>query len=338
VETVSLALAAGLVAAFNPCGFALLPSYLALLINGEGTGTGVWRALRLSTAMTAGFVTVFGLFGLVISILTTSVQRYLPWVTVVIGVALVVLGVRLLSGRELALRIPRLSVGGPSGSLAALYGYGASYAVASLSCTVAPFLAVTGLVGGGGGLGTGLAAFIAYGIGMGLVVGALSMLVALAHESVVGRTRRLLPHISRISGGLLLVAGVYVAYYGWYELRVNAGAGAEDPIVGTATELQGAVSNWIEQLGIGWVAVFSLSFWAWRACTSGPGGGAGSSRTKLVRTLRQSANASRTVLNADPRPRGLRGLGNAVLPRPLATTAHHDQIAVPQVVPERGPA
>jgi cytochrome c biogenesis protein CcdA len=254
VETVSLALAAGLVAAFNPCGFALLPSYLTLLIGGDGTGVGVWRALRLSTAMTAGFVTVFGVFGLVISVLTTSIQRYLPWVTVVIGVALVVLGVRLLGGRELVLRVPRLSVGGPSGSLVALYGYGASYAVASLSCTVAPFLAVTGLAGGGG-VGTGIAAFVAYGVGMGLVVGVMSMLVALAHESVVGRTRRVLPYVSRISGGLLLAAGLYVAYYGWYELRVNAGAGAEDPIVGTATELQGAVSTWIEQLGVGWVAV-----------------------------------------------------------------------------------
>ncbi|MFD0857139.1 cytochrome c biogenesis CcdA family protein [Actinomadura adrarensis] len=254
METVSLALAAGLVAAFNPCGFALLPSYLTLLISGDGAGAGVWRALRLSTAMTAGFVTVFGVFGIVIAVLTTSIQRYLPWVTVVIGVALVVLGVALLSGRELLLRVPRLSVGGPSGSLVALYGYGASYAVASLSCTVAPFLAVTGLAGGGG-FGTGLAAFVAYGIGMGLVVGALSMLVALAHESVVGRTRRILPYVSRISGGLLLAAGIYVTYYGWYELRVNAGAGADDPIVGAVTELQGMVTRWIEQLGFGWVAV-----------------------------------------------------------------------------------
>jgi cytochrome c biogenesis protein CcdA len=254
MERVSLALAAGLVAAFNPCGFALLPSYLTLLIAGPGTG-GVRRALRLSTAMTAGFITVFGTFGLVISVLTTSIQQYLPWVTVVVGLVLVVLGVRLLAGRELVLRLPRLSVGGPSGSLAALYGYGASYAVASLSCTAAPFLAVTGLVSGGIGFATGLAAFVAYGIGMGLVVGLLSMLVALAHDSAVARTRRLLPYISRTSGALLVPAGLYVSYYGWYELRVNAGAVADDPIVGAATELQGALSDGIERLGPGWVAV-----------------------------------------------------------------------------------
>lgn len=254
METVSLALAAGLVAAFNPCGFALLPSYLALLVAAPGAG-GVWRALRLSAAMTAGFVTVFGAFGLVISVATTSIQEYLPWATIVIGLALAVTGVWLLTGRELLVRLPRLNVGGgPSGSLLALYGYGASYAVASLSCTVAPFLAVTGLVSGSGGVVEGLAAFVAYGVGMGLVVGLLAMMVALTREAAVTRLRRLLPYVSRVSGGLLLPAGVYIVYYGWYELRVNAGGAADDPVVGAATEIQGALSDRLDMIGIGWVA------------------------------------------------------------------------------------
>ncbi|MFI0444411.1 cytochrome c biogenesis CcdA family protein [Actinomadura sp. 6N118] len=254
METVSLALAAGLVAAFNPCGFALLPSYLALLVAAPGAG-GVWRALRLSAAMTAGFVTVFGAFGLVISVATTSIQEYLPWATIVIGLVLLVTGVWLLTGRELLVRLPRLNVGGgPSGSLLALYGYGASYAVASLSCTVAPFLAVTGLVSGSGGIVEGLAAFVAYGVGMGLVVGLLAMMVALTREAAVTRLRRLLPYVSRVSGGLLLPAGVYIVYYGWYELRVNAGGAADDPVVGAATEIQGALSDRLDMIGIGWVA------------------------------------------------------------------------------------
>ncbi|KAB2339817.1 cytochrome c biogenesis CcdA family protein [Actinomadura rudentiformis] len=254
METVSLALAAGLVAAFNPCGFALLPSYLALLVAAPGAG-GVWRALRLSAGMTAGFVTVFGAFGLVISVATTSIQEYLPWATIVIGLALTVTGVWLLTGRELLVRLPRLNVGGgPSGSLLALYGYGASYAIASLSCTVAPFLAVTGLVSGTGGIVEGLAAFVAYGVGMGLVVGLLAMMVALARDAAVTRLRRLLPYVSRVSGGLLLPAGVYIVYYGWYELRVNAGGAADDPVVGAATEIQGALSERLDMIGIGWVA------------------------------------------------------------------------------------
>ncbi|MEU8798430.1 cytochrome c biogenesis CcdA family protein [Spirillospora sp. NPDC048819] len=253
METISLALAAGLVAAFNPCGFALLPSYLTLLIATPGAG-GVWRALRLSAAMTAGFVTVFGAFGLLVSVLTTSIQQYLPWVTIVVGVALIALGGWLVTGRELLLRLPRVQAGGLSGSLAGLYGYGVSYAVASLSCTIAPFLAVTGLVSGGTSIVGGLAAFAAYGVGMGLVVGLLSMLVALARDAAVARTRRILPYVSRVSGGLLVLAGLYVVYYGWYEVRVNAGGSADSPVVGAATEIQGAVSGWVDQIGIWWIA------------------------------------------------------------------------------------
>lgn len=234
MDDLALALAAGLVAAFNPCGFALLPSYLALLLAGPG---GLRRALRLSAAMTAGFVTVFGSFGLLISLVAAPLQRYLPWATIVIGIALLLLGVWLLAGRELLVRVPHLKAGGPAGSFAALYGYGASYAVASLSCTIGPFLAVTGLASGTGNVLDGLAAFVAYALGMGLIVAVLSLLVAFAREAAVLRLRRLLPYVSRASGALLLAAGLYVTYYGWYELRVLDGAAADDPVVRAFAEV-----------------------------------------------------------------------------------------------------
>jgi cytochrome c biogenesis protein CcdA len=257
MDDLTFALAAGLLAAFNPCGFALLPSFLLLLVSGPG---GTLRALRLSAAMTAGFVTVFGVAGLLIGVVTAPIQQHLPWFTMVIGAGLVLLGGRLLSGRELEVPIPRLKAGGPGGSLLGLYGYGASYAVASLSCTIAPFLAVTGLVAGDGNLLTGVGAFLAYGVGMGLVVGLLALLVAMAQDAVVRRTRAVLPYVSRVSGALLLVAGAYVAYYGWYEVRVNAGDSADDPLVSTVAELPGEIANRLDALGAGWIAaVFALT-------------------------------------------------------------------------------
>ncbi|NRQ35805.1 cytochrome c biogenesis protein CcdA [Nonomuraea sp. NN258] len=246
----ALAVAAGTVAAFNPCGFAMLPAYLTLLISGDGPRRGpVGRALTLSAAMTAGFVTVFGLFGLVVSVLAVSVGRWLPWVTIVIGVGLTALGVWLLSGRELLLRVPGVASGRPAASLPSLFWYGVSYAVASLSCTVGPFLAVTSASLSGAGLLGGVAAFVAYAAGMGLVVAVLSLAVALARAAAVARVRRVLPYVSRISGGLLVLAGLYVAYYGWYELRVFAGGAADDPIVGAVVAAQGVVSGWVAAVG-----------------------------------------------------------------------------------------
>jgi cytochrome c biogenesis protein CcdA len=278
VDDLTLALAAGLVAAFNPCGFALLPSYLALLIAGPG---GLRRALRLSAAMTAGFVTVFGAFGIVIAVATAPIQEHLPWATLVIGAVLVALGGWLLSGRELLVRVPRLRAGGPAGSFAALYGYGASYAVASLSCTVAPFLAVTGLVSGGGGVLNGLAAFVAYALGMGLVIGLLSMLVVLARESAVLRMRRVLPYVSRASGALLILAGAYIAYYGWYELRVLSGEAAQDPVVGAVTGVQGTITGRLDAIGVRPIAaafaaviLLALAVRRFRRSPEGPADGA----------------------------------------------------------------
>lgn len=250
----ALALTAGMVAAFNPCGFAMLPAYLSLLINDQGAGP-VRRALILSAAMTAGFVTVFGLFGFVVTVLAVSVGGRLPWATLVIGAVLVGLGLWLLSGRELLLRLPGLATGRPTTSPLSLYGYGVSYASASLSCTVGPFLAVVSAGLSGGGVTGGVAAFATYALGMGSVITALSLAVALARAAVVARLRRLLPYVSRTSGALLTLAGLYVLYYGWYELRVFAGADADDPIVGAATAVQAAVAGWVAWLGPGWIGV-----------------------------------------------------------------------------------
>jgi cytochrome c biogenesis protein CcdA len=70
MDDITFALAAGLLAAFNPCGFALLPSFLVLVVSGPG---GVLRALRLSAAMTAGFVTVFGVAGVLIGLVAAPI-------------------------------------------------------------------------------------------------------------------------------------------------------------------------------------------------------------------------------------------------------------------------
>jgi hypothetical protein len=48
--------------------------------------------------------------------------------------------------------------------------------------------------------------------------------------------------MNRIAGGLLVVAGAYVAYYGWYEIRVLNGA-TGDPIIDRGIEIQRWLQN-----------------------------------------------------------------------------------------------
>ena len=251
-----LAFAAGMIAALNPCGFAMLPAYLALVVNGEQTSRprAVGRALTATAAMAVGFLTVFGLFGLLTVSAASTVQQYAPYLTLVVGVVLVALGLWLLSGRELtALRWNSARLGSrwtPTARLGSMFGYGVGYAVASLSCTIGPFLAVTGSSLRTGSLLDGVLVYVAYAAGITLVVGVLAVAVALANSALIDRIRRVLPYLNRTSGAVLIVVGLYVGYYGLYEIRLFHGGGsAQDPIIGAAGRIQRALAGWVYQHG-----------------------------------------------------------------------------------------
>lgn len=269
-----LAFGAGLVAALNPCGFAMLPGYLALVVRGQGAGqtAAVGRALAASAAMGAGFVTVFGGFGLLTVSAASRVQRYLPYVTVLIGIALVALGVWLLSGRELTVLLPKPRWA-PTRRLGSMFGYGLSYAVASLSCTIGPFLAVTGAGLQAGSVVGAVALYAAYVGGFTLVVGVLAVAAALAGTAVVDRMRRIVPYVNRISGALLVVVGLYVGYYGLYEIRLFwANGSPDDPVIAAAGRVQGALAGWVHRHGawpwaVALAALLLVTLLAWRGAS-----------------------------------------------------------------------
>ncbi|MDO8143139.1 cytochrome c biogenesis CcdA family protein [Isoptericola sp. 178] len=252
----ALALGAGLVAAVNPCGFALLPAYLATLVRpDDGRAAAVGRALRSTAALTLGFVAVFGAFGLVVAPVASSVQRWLPVFTLVLGVVLAAAGVWVLTGRGLpGLRLLRTGSGRPlTDRWWSVVGFGASYALASLTCTIAPFLAVVVTAFRAGSVAEGVALFATYAAGMALLVGTAAVVVAVAGAGVVSRARGAGPVLARVGGGILVVAGLYVAWYGFWELRVlHAGAGTDPVVEGAA-----AVQRWLASAaeGLGWVGL-----------------------------------------------------------------------------------
>jgi cytochrome c biogenesis protein CcdA len=267
-DLIGLAFAAGLVAALNPCGFAMLPAYLALVVRGntteDGAARAVGRAVAATVAMTLGFLVVFGVFGLLTVSLASTVQRYMPFVTIVIGFALVVLGLLLLFGRELAVAQPnRLARSGswaPTRRLGSMFGYGVGYAIASLSCTVGPFLAVTGAGIGATSTVSRIWVYLAYAAGFALIVGALAVAAALAGSTLVDRMRRILPYVNRIGGAVLILVGLYVGYYGLYEVRLfHAGGSPTDPVITAAGRLQGAIAGWVHRNGAWpWIVLLAV--------------------------------------------------------------------------------
>ncbi|OEU91813.1 cytochrome C biogenesis protein [Streptomyces abyssalis] len=255
----ALALTAGMLAAVNPCGFALLPAYLSLLVLGDDSpsrGAAVGRALAATAAMTLGFAAVFGVFGLVVAPVASQVQQHLPWFTVVFGLLLAGTGVWLLTGRELPALLPKVRrAPGVTRSVPSMALFGGAYAVASLGCTIAPFLAIVVSAFRTGSTAGGLLLFGAYAAGMGAVVGTAALAVALARTSTVGRLRSLGAVASRLGGGLLVLVGAYTAYYGWYEIRaLSGGSLSGDPVIEFAGTMQRTLAAALEWTGIPVVA------------------------------------------------------------------------------------
>ncbi len=62
---------------------------------------------------------------------------------------------------------------------------------------------------------------VTYAIGMGLVITALTVAIALARDSVVRVLRSSMRHVDRVAAVLMVVMGAYVAWYGIFSLRVR---------------------------------------------------------------------------------------------------------------------
>ncbi len=194
---------------------------------------------------------VFGAFGLAVAPAADWLRPRLPWLTVTLGVLLALAGCWLLAGRRLPaprpLRAaPRLTRTWPSMVL-----FGAAYALTSLSCAIAPFLAIVVTSLRAGSPLRGLALFGAYALGMALVVGVAALAVALLRGRVVARLRGAGAWAPRLSGLVLVVAGGYVAWYGWYEVRLAQGRydAFTDPVIRAAAEVQQTVVKAVDTLG-----------------------------------------------------------------------------------------
>ncbi len=225
------AFGAGMVSAANPCGFALLPAYVGLVL---GVGPGqrsrplarFARAAQLSLAMTIGFVLVFGLVGGAIAFGARALVGVLPWLGLGIGVVLTFAGVwfgfggavNVSLGARLAPQLDR------SSGMRGFTAFGIAFALASLSCTLPVFLAVLGssiLVPGLGNLALQL---LAYSLGMASVVALATFLVAGFQGVAAGKLAALGRPMRVIGAVLLTVAGAYVTYY-WLTIGGLAPAG-----------------------------------------------------------------------------------------------------------------
>jgi cytochrome c-type biogenesis protein len=219
------AFAAGMASAVNPCGFALLPTYLGLYLGTATADRRAWpaqlkRALLVSVTMTGSFVLLFGAAGIVLSAAGGVIGPLLPWLSIGVGVLLVLAGGRLLAGGSLTAQ-PAERLADALGSAAGQTGfrgyaaYGVAFALSSLGCTLPLFLTVvgTGISQTGGGFFVRIQGLLLYALGMGLVVATLTVMVAFVGRGVLAPVRGVGRVIQPLGAVLLLATGGYIVYY-----------------------------------------------------------------------------------------------------------------------------
>jgi cytochrome c-type biogenesis protein len=227
---VGFAFVAGMVAAVNPCGFAMLPAYLGIYLGsaeerakrGGILSGALTRALWVSAMVTLGFIILFGIAGILLSIATSTIAQYLPWMGLIIGAILILAAGLMLSGKVLysALGEQVADKLGGSARQAGSRGYlayGVGYGAASLSCTMPIFMAVVGSTLAVSGIVPAMAQFVLYALGMGFVITVLTISTAIFKSALVANIRGITRYVQPISSVLLLVAGAYIVYY-WLTL------------------------------------------------------------------------------------------------------------------------
>jgi cytochrome c-type biogenesis protein len=240
----------GALAAVNPCGFVLLPTYLMYFLGLEGSRpqtsqrASLRRALLVGGSTSAGFIGVFLIVGLVSRLFTSWIEQNAKYAALVIGVVLIVGGVAMVFGWKPRVITPSIS-GGKDRTVFSMFLFGVAYAVASIGCTIGFLTTVIfGSVSANGVL-SGVIGIALYGLGMGLLVTALTVTLAFAQGGLLRVLRNGMRYLDRVAAGFVVLTGMYLAWY-WYAAISENRPGS---VVGNIENWQGDVATFLQRQG-----------------------------------------------------------------------------------------
>jgi cytochrome c-type biogenesis protein len=245
----------------NPCGFAMLPAYLSFFLGtGDDDRSSSKPPLRVAGIMTVAFLFVFGTAGLLLSAGLQLVVTALPWLALLVGVAMVGLGVHVFRGGALTVatggrgRVNRKSI----------FWFGASYAVASLSCTLPIFLSlIVGSIATTSPLEAAVL-FLVYGAGMSLVIASITLGLAAGQDRIVRLVRGASRWMAPISGTALSAAGLFIIWYWATVLTLGAVALGESRLVQFVDQVSSALTDFARRnvvLAAGGLAALAAASW-----------------------------------------------------------------------------
>ena len=231
----TFAFTAGMIAAVNPCGFAILPAYLTLYLSDGRMAQGgkgasfkiVARGLFVSLTIGLGFIVLFGSIGSIVGFAAEARGLFtsaLPWIGLTIGIIMLGLGFFLLLGGKLYSSLPQKyagKIGSPQQvNLKGYFLFGISYALASLSCTLPLFIAIMLNALNSNGIYGIILTFVTYGLGMTFIITILTLGISIFKAAFARGFFKILPYVNILSAILITVLGLYLIIYWLVEGRL----------------------------------------------------------------------------------------------------------------------
>lgn len=240
----------GVMAAVNPCGFVLLPTYLVYYLGtelnraDENRAVTMARALKVGASVSAGFVGIFLVVGVISNLFTTVIRDNAKYAALVIGLALVGVGIAMFRGWKPPIAQPGISVTRER-TVRNMFLFGIVYAVASIGCTIGFLTSVILGSVSRNGFVSGVLSIVLYGLGMGMLVTGLTVALAFARVGIVATLKRGLPWFDRVSAGFVVATGLYLTWYWWSAI---AGRGT-DGVVGRVERWQTSIAEFLQNTG-----------------------------------------------------------------------------------------
>jgi cytochrome c biogenesis protein CcdA len=210
----------------------------------ESNAATLRRAIGVGTAVSSGFVGLFLVVGLISRLFTKSIEQNAKYVSLVIGIALIAMGIAMFRGWKPPVAQPDVSVQRKRTHWN-MFLFGIVYAVASIGCTIGFLTSVIlGSVGRNGYL-SGVISIVLYGLGMGLLVTSLTVTLAFARTGLLATLKRGLPLFDRVSALFVILTGIYLTWY-WLGAITDR---SSDGVVSTVENVQTNVVEFLQRVG-----------------------------------------------------------------------------------------
>ena len=241
----------GVMAAVNPCGFVLLPTYLVYYLGtelnreGENKTTTLRRGLSVGTAVSSGFIGLFLIVGIISRAFTTVIRDNAKYAALVIGIGLFTMGIAMLFGWKMPIAQPDVSVQRKRTTWN-MFLFGIVYAIASIGCTIGLLISVILGSINRHGFVSGVISIVLYGLGMGLLVTSLTVALAFARVGLVSTIKKSFKWFDKISAVFVVLTGLYLSWY-WLGAITDRGT---DGVTSRVEHWQTKIAQFLQDAGV----------------------------------------------------------------------------------------